>query len=153
MGVSTNGQLCFGVLFEEGYEFPWEDDGLEDWWLIESGWTWDGEYPYTEDGKDYAPGFTPDDPRIDAFYTSQSRWKESHPCPVIDVNYQSGEAPAYLIAIPSTLIEAYRGYPEVIDPSRLVVTDEDVQTILDFCDRYSLEFEGEPAWFLSSFWG
>lgn len=24
MGVSTNGQICYGVLFEDGYEMPWD---------------------------------------------------------------------------------------------------------------------------------
>ena len=43
MGISTDGQICFGVLFEEGYEFPWDCEeyayDIYIWWdkIAESG--------------------------------------------------------------------------------------------------------------------
>jgi len=36
MGQSTDGQICYGVKFEEDFEFPWDDDPYldeDDWWL------------------------------------------------------------------------------------------------------------------------
>ena len=37
MGVSTDGQICYGILLAEGIELPWNDekydDGIYDWWL------------------------------------------------------------------------------------------------------------------------
>lgn len=36
MGMSTDGQLCFGICFEDGFEFPWDneefDNSIERWW-------------------------------------------------------------------------------------------------------------------------
>ena len=29
MGVSTDGQICYGIVFEEGHEFPWASDEYE----------------------------------------------------------------------------------------------------------------------------
>ena len=37
MGVSTDGQICFGIAFEECTEFPWDseeyDGDIDAWWL------------------------------------------------------------------------------------------------------------------------
>ena len=40
MGQSTNGELWYGVVFEDGYEFPWDAEefsgDLDDWWRTEN---------------------------------------------------------------------------------------------------------------------
>ena len=65
MGVNTDGQICFGIKFEEGDEFPWEDvDGdydLEEWWRRVNGYTNPHESPWDEKGG-YKEGFSRDDP-------------------------------------------------------------------------------------------
>lgn len=37
MGVSTDGQLSYGVVIKEDYELPWENTlhngDIDDWWL------------------------------------------------------------------------------------------------------------------------
>lgn len=160
MSTSTDGQLSFGVKFEDGYEFPWDgtqsadiyDGDVNDWWLVQSGWTWAGEKPFTDAG-DFAPGFSRHDPRINAYYDSRREWAKTHPCPVELVNYQSGECPAYILAIPGTVQTANRGYPEEIKPMSLVVPVGGREALVVFCEKYGLEFEGEPAWWLSSYWG
>lgn len=154
MSVTTAGQLCFGVCFEEGYKFPWDAHGyydMDQWWLLETGWICDPELnPWTPEGE-YKPGFSYRDPRVDAYYQSKSNWLKSHSLPVALVNYQSVEVPAYILAAPSTVKTAYRGYPEIVNPSALSVGDE--VYLLHFCSMYGLEFVNGPAWFLSSFWG
>jgi len=47
MGISTNGQLHFGIKFEDGFEFPWDfddemksswrSDDIEHWWREVNG--------------------------------------------------------------------------------------------------------------------
>jgi len=154
MGTSTDGQICFGVMFEEDYEFPWSDrdDGIEDWWLEESGWKYDGENPFDADGN-FAPGFKEDDPRVDAYFDSQSSWKKSHPCPVVEINYQSGDYPAYILAIPDSLQTANRGNPVAINPEELSVDGSAIEALKEVCAKYDLKYEGEPSWYLSSYWG
>lgn len=152
MSTSTNGQICFGVAFEEGYKFPWSESNFDEWWLVESGWKWEGEKPFTESGM-YAPGFTFDDPRIDAYFDSQRAWARMYPASVIEINYQSGECPAYILAVPSTVITASRGYPQILDSDSFLLDSRDETALLDFCSKYKLEFVGSPEWYLSSYWG
>lgn len=166
MSTSTDGQISYGVLFEEDDEFPWDappyDGDIDDWWLVESGWKWDGEEPYTPEGE-YSPGFSRGDPRIDAYFTSRQEWRAYHPCPVKLVNYQSNEFPAYILAIPSTVRTAHRGYPDRFEPWELQIHEEVRADLLRFCQRYRLgRKDGEEVteapelecgWFLSSYWG
>jgi len=154
MGVSTNGQICFGIYFEEDAELPWDESGdsLDEWWIEESGWVWEGDNPYTSQGE-YTPGFCDGDPRIDTYYNSRTEWKKSHPCPIVDVNYQSGDYPAYILAVPSTIKTANRGYPKVFSPGDLIVSLDEEKALLDFCNKYGLEYDTPPSWYLSSYWG
>lgn len=153
MGTSTDGQICFGIYFPEEYEFPWTETDIEEWWLVESGWKWEGENPWTEDGN-YAPRFSQNDSRIDAWFDSQRDWKKSHPLPVVKVNYQSGDCPAYILACPSSLIAASRGYPHVFYPDLLNnFPPIELKALIDFCSKYNLEYDTPPSWYLSSYWG
>jgi|GEM_PF-3221801 len=156
MGVSVNGQICYGVVFGEGYEFPWDaSDGgdLDDWWVRESGWRWAGEEPFTGEGE-LAEGFSREDPRIAAYFESRRAWLGGHPAPVVEVNYQSGDEPAWILAIPASLVVARCGYPWAIDPRVLLFIEAEAEAeLLAFCERYGLTPEGGPGWYLSSFWG
>lgn len=153
MGTSTNGQICFGTYFPEDFEFPWGDRDVEEWWLIESGWKWEGENPWTDSG-DYAPGFSRDDPRIDAWFDSRRDWIKSHPLPFVKVNYQSGECPAYILACPSSVMVAHRGSPSVFDPSTLYnFPSSEMKALVDFCMKYKLQYDTRPSWYISSYWG
>lgn len=156
MGVSTNGQICFGLYFDQDTEFPWDseefDGDFNDWWWIQSGWMWYGEQPFTTDG-DYALGFSSGDPRISAYYDSRREWLLSHPSPAAKINYQSGECPAYILAVPSSILIARRGYPKEFNPTSLRVSESDVERLVQFCEKYGLEFLEQPKWYLSSYWG
>lgn len=154
MGQSTNGQLCYGIVFEEDQEFPWNaepfDGDEEDWWMVETGWEYDGEEPFTQQG-DYKPGFSRDDPRVQAYFAHRREWKRVHPLPVQLVDYCSGDYPMWIIAVPSSIKTAYRGDPQEIDVAALTVDDNEVFALLDFCRKY--ELDGEAKWWLSSYWG
>lgn len=158
MSTSTNANISYGIYFEEGFEFPWGEDtewegDMEEWWLIESGWTWDKESPFNSQGN-YSPGFHADHPLVDQYFDSRRDWKKTHPCPVQEVNYQSGECPAYILAVPSTVLTARHGYPEVINTSyQLTETEEMRETLINFCKKYGIEHETGPQWYLSSYWG
>lgn len=157
MSVSTDGQICYGILFDEDYEFPWSTDEYEDsdisyWWRDMNGYINPIESPYTEDG--YKPGYTSGDPRVNEYYEHSYKWLESNPLPVELVNYQSGECPAYILAIPSTVKTANRGNPIAFSPGiELVVSGQDRQALIDFCTKYGLEINAPPSWYLSSYWG
>lgn len=164
MTVSTNGQICYGVLFEEDYEFPWDaerwDNDIDSWWLYEvCGYTNPFEL-YDELGN-YIDGKEPPKERIDQYFSTRQAFEKEHLLPVRLVNYCSGDYPAYILAVPESCIIASRGYPEILSRPRgysdhtaiLGTEDEKRSALLDFCKEHRLEYQSGPAWWLSSYWG
>lgn len=155
MGVSTDGQINYGIPFEEGFEFPWSEDGdgdIEAWWRTANGYENPMFNPFDESGN-YKPGVSRDDPRIGEYFAHQREWMKANPIPVEDVNYCSGDYPMILLAVPGLGLSCSRGDPEAFDPASLVATTEQRQSLLDFCKRWGIEVPSEPAWYLTSYWG
>lgn len=138
MSTSTNGQLAYGLIFEDGYEFPWNhesfDGDLDDWWRKEQGFDESRGYP------------------ADNWLDYQKQFDKEHPRPVEEVNYCSGEYPMYMLAVPSSILTAYRGSPVRIE-ALPEVSATAVSALLAFCEKYELKPEGESGWYLSSYWG
>src|SRR3990167_10247137 len=157
MTQSTNGQICFGLMFEEDAEFPWEEhnrwDDIDDWWLsYVLKWLPSNEL-YDKDGE-YISGVKPPEESIDRYYKEKRDFVEKAPkLPVKLVNYCSGKYPQYILAVPSTFKKASRGNPESFDPDKLQVDGVEFLALLDFCKKYDLQPSGEPRWYLSSYWG
>ena len=152
MGVSTNGQLCYGVLFEEGFEFPWDEyDDIEDWWAKVKGFT-PTVYPYNSEG-DYAEGINAKSPEIDIYHNEKSEWEKANPIPVELVNYCSCDYPMYILTVPSANYYNSRGDAVGIDPTKLLDEQGEAHDILiQFLKEFEIEYEDEPCWLLSSLW-
>lgn len=157
MGVSTDGQICYGVILDEDEESPWQDeifDGdIDEWWVYYIlGFKHSFEI-YTQAGE-YINGVEPSKDRINQYYQEKRDFEQANQkLPVELVNYCSGDYPMYILAIPDTCNSARRGYPEKFNPGKLTVTSEQIQVLLDFCEKYAIKYKGEPAWYLSSYWG
>ena len=155
MTVSTNAQICYGVLFEENYEFPWDIRkwcyNIQEWWYDVCGYANPFEL-YDESGR-YADGKEPLQERIDQYYASRHAFEKEHPLPIRVVNYCGMDCPAYILAIPEPYIVARRGYPEALSTSMPARCGRKTQALLDFCDEHGLEYESGPTWWLSSYWG
>lgn len=155
MGTSTNGQICFGVAFDEGFEFPWTDehDGdIDEWWIYgvhgfkhsvelfdASGNYLNGREPSTEERRRY--------------FDERNKFASTRPLPVGLVNYCSGDYPMHAIVVPRTILTARRGDPAAFDPASLTVTDEERAALIKFCADHAIELPQEPMWLLTSFWG
>lgn len=156
MTTSTNGQICYGVLFDEDHEFPWDsdewEDDIEEWWLYEvCGYRPPFEL-YDTQGN-WLNGIRPLDWQLREYYDSRHAFQDSHPMPVALVNYCSGDYPMYIVAIPNSVIIANRGYPEVVGVWNFTtVTEEEAALLMEFCREY-LGVTEEPSWWLSSYWG
>lgn len=163
MGVSTDGQLCYGIPFPEGFEFPWGGKSESTWWREVNGY----KPPfmlYDEDG-DYLNGNKPTEDLIDKYYDHQHAWEKANPLPIELVNYCSGDYPMYMIAVKGSLTNNSRGFAQKINPAELVVTDEQKQILLDFIEKYikgsveeydeewSEKIKLEADWYLTSYWG
>lgn len=154
MGVSTDGQLSYGIVFEEGFEFPWDypdfDGDMDEWWMFVNGFENPIESPYTSDGQGYREGFNENSPEIPEYFKNRRNWMESNPLPVELVNYCSLEYPIYLLATKHYC--ASRGYPEEIDPRILLDTTEPKERLKKFVNQYGIQTDCEPRWWLTSFW-
>jgi len=146
MSISTNGQICFGVIVDE---LPWEDEDIESWWLDVQGY--EPSFKLYESGE-YVDGVKPPDDKIEEYFAHKFDFQERHPLPVVLINYCSGDCPMYILAVPSSVRSAHRGYPEPFDPVELKVEQNEVDKLLQFCDDHGIE-RGWPRWWLSSYWG
>lgn len=140
MGVSTNAILFYGVHFEEGTEFPWDegDDNDVDGWYAEKMGVPRPEGEYNEKAYDK--------------YRDERR-------PLLDKmgvevgSHCSDKCPMPYISVRGTEVLACRGYPEEIDPKKLVQpSPKQIQALKDFLELAGLEWE-EPKWWLVSYWG
>ena len=99
MITSTDGQICYGVAFEEGFEFPWGDGEIEDWW----SYTVHGFNPSFElfdaDGN-YLNGREPSKDEIRRYFEERQVFDAAHSLPVSLVNYCSGDYPMYALVVP-----------------------------------------------------
>lgn len=153
MGVSTDGQICYGVLFEEGFHFPWgESYDIEDWWMRTSGYKPSVEI-YNEKGE-YINGVRPERSVLDNYFEERGKFRDEHPVPVEMVNACSYDYPVWIVALKETFFKANRGYPVIIKEENIIITEEQRTALLDFFKKFDIDIEGkEPNWYLSSYWG
>lgn len=163
MGVSTDGQICFGIPFEEDYIFPWDNEKYEgdfDEWYLYEICGYKNPFELYNDKGEYIDGKKPLKDKILEYHDTKSNFSKEYPSPIELVNYCSGDCPMYIIAIPRSFKSNSRGYPKVFDPKELTVTDEEKQNLIDFCEKYCKPTEDtccefpkvEPEWCLSSLW-
>lgn len=165
MGQSTNGEISYGIMFEEGHEFPWDADEFEG--EIESWWRHIKGYKRPFDIYDAAGEYLPEmlkhvtknaygqnvlDKEIaEKYYGHRIEWEKANPLPVELVNACSCDYPQWILAVPGTNQTAYRGYPKEIQP--LIYETAKLQAVLDFCKEFDICGGDGPKWWLSSYWG
>ena len=156
MSQSTDGEICFGYKFEEEYGFPWveNEDDPEDWWAEDVHNYKPPFKMFTEDGQWVGGKEWPVEKRKD-YWLHKENFKENMPkLPFKLVNYCSAECPMYMLATPSSILTARRGYPLEFDPRNLKVIESEIKELNAFIAKYDLKPENEaPSWFLSSYWG
>lgn len=154
MGVSTDGQICFGIAFEEGKEFPWSseeyDGDIECWWIYAIHKYQPPFEVYDSDGE-YLGGIKPSDEKLDEYYQTKREFENAHPLPFRLVRHCMGDYPMYILAIPRTIKVASRGYPEEVKPDEMIVTQDEYDLLIEFCEIHGIEVE-TPRWWLSSMW-
>lgn len=153
MGTSTNGQICYGIPFEEEFEFPWGEKDLKDWWLTN---VLDYKPPfqlYDEHGN-HINGHEPSREQVDEYYRHRREFLAEHPLPVELVNFCSNDYPMWIIAVPSSILKACRGDPTEFYPNKLNITEAQDARLIAFCNQHNIETGGlQPQWLLSSYWG
>lgn len=159
MGVSTDGQICYGILFPEDFEFPWDDEkfggDVRDWWLVHVMGYKEPFRAYSDDGESM-PGI--DDAKIREYFSHRSGFEMEKGPPLVQaVNVCSGSYPEWVVALRSTCLVANRGNPVSFNPESLHVSDTDRDELIRFCEEYIPDPGDEypelvPKWYLSSCW-
>lgn len=152
MGTSTDGQICYGVAFDEDFEFPWGDGDIDDWWT----YTVNGfkhSFELFDSSGNYLNGRKPSSEESSKYFGERREFEAKHPIPIALVNYCSGECPMYAIAVPSTVMTARRGYPTAFDPDNLLVSEDERAGLLEFFAKHDIDAPSAPAWLLTSYWG
>ena len=156
MGTSTNGQISYGIAFEEDFEFPWSEareGDIDAWWIYDVlGFKHSTEI-YADTKSGYVGDAKPAKDVITAYYKEKEGFAKAHPLPVEIVNYCAGDYPMYILAVPSTIKTANRGDPTKFNPSELSVSDAGRDALLKFCADHGILHDEEPAWMISSYWG
>lgn len=156
MSISTDGQICFGFLFEEDYEFPWDTEefvhDIDTWWL-EGVNQYKPPFQMYNDRGEYIDGVEPSKERFDIYYSHKDVFKATMPkVPVELVNCQSCDYPVYILAVPGTVRSASRGSPEMFEPDLLKYEPGSFNALVEFLEKYNIVPTGDAEWYLSSLW-
>lgn len=182
MGQSTDGIICYGYLLGE-VSFPWDDDehagDIDNWWAYGiHGESYKPQHKSPFDAKgnwDAAQGFFnkrdrrhSEDSGQEAAYKAWSEERDAHKAalpelPVEFVNSCHCEHPVWIAAVPDTVMNARRGYPEEFIPSSLAANMDHVEEFEAFLREYMVPYIVEdcddsfelpvPSWYLGSYWG
>jgi hypothetical protein len=156
MPISTNGQICFGIMFKDDDEFPWNTEeynyDLETWWIkLICGYKPPFEIYVDEEGtllKDVSQD------KKEEYWLHLREFKKLHPVPIEEISCCHWDDPMYILAVSRTYLCANRGSPEEFNPADLTVSKEEIQKLMDFIKKYlNLNEIPEPKWYLSSYYG
>lgn len=163
MGISSDGQISFGIAFEEDYRFPWNDEkwgGDEEEWWIYGVCGYKPPFEIYDESGHYIGGYKPSQEKINEYYSHRRDFKDEHPMPVEIVRHCSYDYPMYIVAVKGTYICNSRGDTVKFDPQSMTITDDQKKAVIDFCerycqpeDKYSEAPKIDPNWYLTSMYG
>jgi hypothetical protein len=164
MSTSTDAILFYGYCFGDDFDNPpWkvkrnEDGDLEDGYDDEESIYASAvgvnppkeEYPVKNDDSDVA-----NEIRLNysAYWADKSRVNKESCCEII--RHCSGDYPMYGVAVSSTVIKAWRGYPKDLKNCDHLIVDVIVNNLLkNYCEKMGIDVTGlEPSWWMVSYWG
>ena len=151
MGISSDGQISYGLSFEEETEFPWGEQEIDEWWRELKGYKPSTQL-YNSEGQ-YINGERPSNEALKAYYEEQRAWDAANPLPVELVLHCSYDYAMHILAVRGTFKSASRGHPQELDPTLFTILPEQREGLLAFCREHGIEIPGEPKWWLSSLYG
>lgn len=152
MGISSDGQLNYGICFEEEFEFPWGED-VKEWWKKINGFKNPHPSPFDEtgnwkDGKE-------DDAVYEVWLSFEREWENNNPIPIEMKMHCSYDYPMYIMICPETGYYNSRGFPTEIPLHELnnFHTEKAQAIIKEFCKKYEIETDFKFGWWLTSLYG
>jgi hypothetical protein len=86
------------------------------------------------------------------YYKERREWWAAHRMPVILVNYQSGDCPKWVLAVPGSIRSTEWGAVEHILPLPTVTYDQ-TGAFARFCADHRIALPHDPKWLLLAHWG
>lgn len=148
MGISSDGLLIFGINMygEDDDDLPQE--------LRKFIVTRDDDFDFDEFICKEAglPEWEPNmsEEALSLFFDKRRKAVESYP--VTFEIHCSYDFPMYILSIPETRISSGRGHPLKINTSELIVSDNKIQKMKEWCKLHDIKWQ-EPQWFLASLYG
>ena len=166
MGSTTYGQICFGVLFPEDYEFPWDSfegaGGIDEWWRSHVCGYSPPFQVFDREGN-YIDGEEPPQEVIDEYYQHRRDFDEEHPLPFQVVNCSWVDDPRWVIAVPESCLSAEWGSPTEFKPENLAypALESSARKLTEFCKEHCQPWREwnngapnfTPKWYLSGYRG
>ena len=157
MGISSDGQLNYGICFDEEFGFPWnindDEDDIELWWENVLGFKHTLPSPFDENGN-WKKGV--EDRK--AFYEwngERDDFMKANPIPIEMHMHCSYDYPMYIMTLPKTGFYNSRGDATEIKLHELnnFHSEIAIATIKEFCKKYEIESEFKFSWWLTSLYG
>jgi hypothetical protein len=151
MGYDASATICFGLSFDEDFEFPWDDDA-EDWW-IDVIHAYKPPFQLFDGQGRYIDGKTPTQKQIHEYYDHRQAFQEKHPLPAVFVHSGSDELSSPILAVPSSVVKTSWDAPAEIGAHIFAsINAEELQKFKEFCMGY-LGIVTDPKWYLSAYYG
>lgn len=160
MGNSADAKLCYGFAVENGFEFPWEDDDIEEWWRKVNSYAPPFEC-FKEDGEEVLPGIS--DSQIHESFEHKWKWAKDNPLPFELVYTGTFDDPTFILAVPSSILTADWEHPERLEDNGSqrgkrgglpTITQGEIDKIKDFIAKYEIDIDPDShGWYLSAFYG
>lgn len=150
--------ICYGLLFERDFEFPWREDeklegDWEEWWYRQQeGYPTTDEF-YDEDGE-YLEGVTRE--MVDARDEEREAWREKVgvPPPFKAIDCCTSDCERLILAVPSTVQDADWWEPIAFEPDALHVSFEETIRLGTFIKQHIPDAPPfAPRWYASAYLG
>ena len=156
MGMSSSANIIFGFCLgaAEEIEGPWHDGRIDDWYLKIRGFA--PEFEIYDARGNYLPGIEDNRQKIDEWYRLRREWIEANP-EFFDLYYAGHcDYSSYYFGLKKPSYSGSSYDDTEIDPSTLVVSEEDREALIAFAKEHFSALEGnwdQPKWYLITHWG
>jgi hypothetical protein len=140
MGLSSDAILFYGL--ELGEDSPFIGQDVDD---IETSWNNEHGCPEPPDSKDYRGA------EWKAWRKEKDEWEKTGNGIRVGCHCCDGD-PIEYVTLMAHEYTAFRGHAEKVDPAKLEPTQEQKDSLLEFCEKYGIDCS-EPGWFLVSWMG
>ena len=135
MSEGANSQISFGVVLGENADLPWEEVGLEEWWVTEAL-----KYEKPAGLKTYGE-----------VLDHKAEFSKQNPFPFDVIEYFCYDSTRVLLAVKNTYREAKSYTPLPFLPEELIIPEKGEAKLKEFFETHLKDITYRPNWYLSGY--